>query len=130
LQWPQIESDLHLALAGRIPLHDLLGARAVEPDEAAATHVSIDNSASQFFNVVEIRAPDHVGLLYRIASALHAEKLDIQHARITTHPDGALDTFYVRDLDGQKLTAEACAQVAQTLTSRLRTSPIPFSDVP
>jgi len=120
LQWKQLEADLRAAVLGGIPLHDLLGSRPVEPEEEAATHVAIDNSASQFFSVVEVRAPDQVGLLYRIASALHAEQLDIHHARIATNPDGAVDVFYVRTLRGEKITAESVVPVAEALTTRLR----------
>jgi [protein-PII] uridylyltransferase len=120
LQWSQIEADLKLALQGGIPLQDLLGAREMQPEDAAAINVSVDNSASQFFNVVEVRAPDQVGLLYRIASALHAERLDIHHARIATYPEGALDVFYVRDLAGAKLAEPAAITTAAALTARLR----------
>jgi UTP:GlnB (protein PII) uridylyltransferase len=120
LQWPLIEADLDLALEGRIPLHDLLGSRVVSPEEAAATHVVVDNAASQFFSVIEVRAPDQVGLLYRIASALYDAELDIQHARIATHPDGALDVFYVRALDGSKLSESAASALSVALTARLR----------
>jgi [protein-PII] uridylyltransferase len=123
LQWPLIERDLHLALDGQIPLEDLLGSRPVPAQDAAAIHVAIDNEASQFFSVVEGRAPDQVGLLYRIASALYGEDLDIQHARIATHPDGALDVFYVRDLQTAKLTNENAERMAQSLTARLRGQP-------
>ncbi|HEX8968549.1 MAG TPA: ACT domain-containing protein, partial [Chloroflexota bacterium] len=70
LQWTQVERDLRSALTGGIPLRDLLGSRPVPPEEAAAVHVTVDNAASQFFSVVEVGAPDQVGLLYRIASAL------------------------------------------------------------
>jgi [protein-PII] uridylyltransferase len=83
-------------------------------------HVAIDNSASQFFSVVEVRALDQVGLLYRIGTALHAEALDIQHARITTHPEGAFDVFYVRDLQGAKLSDDVAQRVAASLAARLR----------
>jgi UTP:GlnB (protein PII) uridylyltransferase len=120
LQWPRLEADLRSALLGGIPLHDLLGSRAVAPDEALATHVTIDNTASQFFSVVEVRAPDQVGLLYRIASALHAENLDIHHARITTTAEGAFDVFYVRSLEGDKLAPDRCESLALAITSRLR----------
>jgi [protein-PII] uridylyltransferase len=120
LSWPRIEADLQLALQGGIPLEDLLGSRPIEPGDAAAIHVAIDNSASQFFSVVEVRAPDQVGLLYRIASSLRAEQLDIQHARIATHPEGAFDVFYVRDLNGRKLSESDAVQVAETLAARLR----------
>lgn len=120
LQWPLIERDLHLALDGQIPLEDLLGSRPVPAEDAAAIHVAIDNDASQFFSVVEVRARDQVGLLYRIASALHAEAVDIQHARIATHPDGAVDVFYVRDLNGAKLSDESARRIAESLKARLR----------
>jgi [protein-PII] uridylyltransferase len=120
LQWSQVEADLGSALQGRIPLHDLLGSRPMEPEDAAAIHVAIDSVASQFFNLVEVRAPDQVGLLYRIASALHAEGLDIHHARIATHAEGALDVFYVRDLSGDKLSELDAERVSAALTARLR----------
>jgi [protein-PII] uridylyltransferase len=70
--------------------------------------------------VVEVRAPDQVGLLYRIASALHAEQLDIHHARIATYPDGALDVFYVRTLDGEKLAETETPRLSAALLARLR----------
>jgi [protein-PII] uridylyltransferase len=120
LQWPRITTDLHSALQGDIPLDDLLGSRSMDAEDAAMIHVGIDNAASQFFNLVEVRAPDQVGLLYRIASAMHAEGLDIHHARIATHPEGALDVFYVRNLSGAKLSEPEASQVAESLTRRLR----------
>ena len=86
--WPEVAADVQAALEGRVPLRDLLGARRLEPEEAEAIHVSVDNAASQFFSVVEVRAPDQVGLLYRIARALHALGLDIHHAKIATLPGG------------------------------------------
>lgn len=122
LQWPQISTDLQAAINGRIPLEDLLGARAMAEHEAALVHVSVDNSASQFFSVVEVRAPDEVGLLFRMANALSAEQLDIHHARIATYPEGALDVFYVRNLSGEKLSDEDAPHVAAALTARLRGS--------
>jgi [protein-PII] uridylyltransferase len=119
-QWPDVGTDLRAALRGQIPVHDLLGPRHLEPGEAGAIHVAVDNAASQFFNVVEVRAPDQVGLLYRIATALHDLGLDIHHARIATHPEGALDVFYVRDLSGEKLSDDAADAAAARLTASLR----------
>ena len=119
-RWPDVNADVHAALQGKIPIHDLLGPRRLEPSEAEAIHVGVDNTASQFFSLVEVRAPDQVGLLYRITSALHDLGLDIHHARIATHPDGALDVFYVRDLQGEKLNETAAAHAAAAITARLR----------
>jgi [protein-PII] uridylyltransferase len=119
-RWPAIAQDVQSALEGRLPLADLLGARPMPAEEAQAIQVSVDNAASQFFSVVEVRAPDQVGLLYRIAHALHEHGLDIHQARIATHPEGALDVFYVWDLKGEKLPAPAAARAAKTLAARLR----------
>jgi [protein-PII] uridylyltransferase len=118
LDWGRVEADIGLAAMEKLPLRDLLGSRPA--DEAAQVSVSIDNTASQFFSVVEVRAPDQVGLLYRIASALHAEGLDIHHARIATHPEGALDVFYVRTLEGAKLPDADLEVLSAALTTRLR----------
>jgi [protein-PII] uridylyltransferase len=118
--WPRVASDLGTALAGRLPLADLLATSSpgTEPDPSAI-QVSVDNAASQFFSVVEVRAPDRVGLLYRIARTLHELGLDVHHAKIDTLPTGALDVFYVWDADGVKLDEAAAARVEHVLTARL-----------
>ena len=120
LDWSQIEGDLRAAIAGRIPLEDLLGSRPQATSDASAVQVLIDNAASQFFSVVEVRAPDEVGLLYRIANALHLQQLDIHHARIATHPEGALDVFYVRTFSGAKLSDTETIRIANEIAARLQ----------
>ena len=102
-----------------MPLEDLLGAPPAAADGGQQVSVRIDNAASQFFSLVEVRAPDQVGLLYRITSGLHALGLDIHHAKIATYADGALDVFYVRDLEGAKLDEQAAARVSRELSKRL-----------
>jgi len=119
-RWPAIAGDVRAVLDGRLPLADLLGARPLPPEAADEIDVTIDNLASQFFSVVEVRAPDQVGLLYRIARALHDLELDIHHAKIATYPEGALDVFYVRRASGDKLEPEAVASVTAAIASHLR----------
>lgn len=119
-RWLAIAQDVQSAMKGRLPLADLLGVRPLPAAEAEAIQVSVDNTASQLFSLVEVRAPDQVGLLYRIAHALHELGLDIHQARIDTHPEGALDVFYVRDLNGEKLAVPAAARAARDIAERLR----------
>jgi [protein-PII] uridylyltransferase len=69
--------------------------------------VTVDNSLSDTRTVVEVRAPDRVGLLYRITRALAREGLNIATAKIATDHDLALDTFYVTDAAGTKLDTRA-----------------------
>ncbi len=119
-RWSEVAADVQAALDGRLPLRDLLGARAMQPEDAEAVNVSVDNAASQFFSVVEVRAPDHVGLLYRITAALHELGADIHHAKIATLPEGALDVFYVWDLAGEKLDEPGACRIAHALAVRLK----------
>jgi [protein-PII] uridylyltransferase len=61
----------------------------------------VRNDASARYTVIEINAPDRVGLLYTITRALAAEGLDIHLARVTTQGEGAYDTFYVSEAGGK-----------------------------
>ncbi len=63
--------------------------------------VRIDNDASSNATVVEVRAPDSVGLLYRITKALAELGVDIRHAKIQTLGDGWSTRFYVRGAEGK-----------------------------
>ena len=65
--------------------------------------VRVDNSASDFFTVIEVHAADRIGLLYDITRALADLELDVHLAKIGTYGEDVVDAFYVRDLDGQKV---------------------------
>jgi [protein-PII] uridylyltransferase len=117
--WPRLEQDLRAALAGRLPLEALLAPGPMTSQTSGPVDVRVDNDASQVFSLVEVRAPDRVGLLYRIARALSELGLDIHHARVATYPDGALDVFYVWDLTGHKLGADQACQLSVELKRRL-----------
>jgi [protein-PII] uridylyltransferase len=118
--WPRLQADLRAALEGRLPLEDLLAAPSAPAEEDAAVSVSVDNAASEVFSVIDVRAEDRVGLLYRIARGLHDLGLDIHHARIATHAHLAQDVFYVWDLQGEKLNEPRASRAADDLAARLR----------
>jgi [protein-PII] uridylyltransferase len=66
--------------------------------------VTVDNEASADASVVEVRGPDALGVLYRIARALLDMQLDIRHAKVVTLGHEVVDSFYVVDRHAQKLT--------------------------
>uniref|UniRef100_UPI002615188C [protein-PII] uridylyltransferase n=1 Tax=uncultured Rhizobium sp. TaxID=155567 RepID=UPI002615188C len=72
----------------------------VQPD------VRISNSLSNKFTVIEVECLDRIGFLAEITAALADLSLDIHSARITTFGEKVIDTFYVMDLVGQKVTNE------------------------
>ncbi len=71
--------------------------------------VIIDNDAATSATVVEVRAPDAVGVLHKVTSAIAAQGLDISSARVTTLGNAVVDTFYVV-LAGGKLKGNEAAE--------------------
>ena len=76
------------------------------PGEGILAEVRFDNKFSEDCNIVEIIAEDNVGLLYFISETLAKFDLDIWLARITTEKGAAIDTFYVSEVEGGKMTSE------------------------
>jgi [protein-PII] uridylyltransferase len=70
--------------------------------------------------VIEVGAPDRIGLLYDITSALADLTLDVHLAKVATYTDRVIDAFYVRDALGRKVTDQAqVAEIESTVRARL-----------
>jgi [protein-PII] uridylyltransferase len=86
--------------------------RSVQPPyqgysgEPIQPEVRLDNEASENRTVIEVESEDRVGLLYRLSRAVTDLNLQIVAARICTEKGAAIDTFYVREHDGSKVTGE------------------------
>lgn len=70
------------------------------------TKVSVDQHSSRSSTLLDIQTADYPGLLYRIACAIADAGLNLISARIATEKGAALDTFYLTNMDGQKITSE------------------------
>ncbi len=110
--WAAVEVDLRRALAGRLSLEARLAERSrayagrarMPSATPARTHVVVDNDASATATVVEVRAPDRIGTLYRITRGLSDLELDIRHAKVSTLGHEVVDAFYVVDAEGAKVS--------------------------
>jgi [protein-PII] uridylyltransferase len=110
--WKKVERDLQAALDGTLPLVERLAeqdrtyARGRRPASArpAVRQVTIDNATSERASIIEVRTPDRVGLLQRIAATLVASGLDVVSALADTLGHEVVDTFYVRETNGEKLS--------------------------
>ena len=71
--------------------------------ERIPTQIRLDNEASDTRTLIEIETEDRLGLLYTISQTLAELALDISAARIVTERGAAIDSFYVRELDGSKV---------------------------
>ena len=61
------------------------------------TRIAIDNGAHPTYTLIDIQAPDRLGLLYDILSCLDREGVSIALSRINTQDGAAIDTLYVVD---------------------------------
>jgi [protein-PII] uridylyltransferase len=101
-----VAGDLRRMLLGRLDVADRLErrARAVPPHAAVpAPKVTLVDGASETATVVEVRAHDAPGLLWRVGRSLGECGLDVRAARVETLGAEVVDVFYVTDEDGQPL---------------------------
>jgi [protein-PII] uridylyltransferase len=82
--------------------------------------VAVQNDASDFATVIEVGAPDRLGLLYDLTRTLADEGVDVHLAKVATYDGRVIDAFYVRDGLGRKLEDTAtAARLDAALRSRL-----------
>ena len=73
-------------------------------------------AASQTATVLEVRAHDRPGLLYRLGRGLALMGLSIRAARVSTLGAEAVDVFYVVDGSGRRLDDASVREVTRLLT--------------
>jgi [protein-PII] uridylyltransferase len=71
--------------------------RRLAPGIEFPTRISIDNKTHPTYTLIEIQAPDRIGLLYDVLSCLDRENILIPLSRINTQAGAAIDTLYVVD---------------------------------
>jgi [protein-PII] uridylyltransferase len=67
----------------------------------------------QQFTIIDVYAPDTIGLLYRITETISRLGLTISFAKIATRVDGIVDSFYLLDTSGKKLDDPAQRDAAK-----------------
>jgi [protein-PII] uridylyltransferase len=108
--WDRVRRAVSYALTGKLSLEYRLEQKRSSPLAAPSRapksrrKVRVDNEQSDFFSLVEVAAPDRLGLLHDLALILCAHGLRIHLARIATSVGRIHDVFYVRDPEGRKLT--------------------------
>jgi len=110
--WARVTADVERALGGRLSLEARLaersrayaGRRRAATARPAEPRVLFDDEASVAATVVEVRAPDGIGVLYRITRALADCDLDVRRAKVSTMGHEVVDAFYVTDASGAKVT--------------------------
>ncbi|MFF4368837.1 [protein-PII] uridylyltransferase [Streptomyces sp. NPDC001594] len=123
-QAARLRTDLVRALDGSLDVPAKLAAReAAYPRRRGVVppppRVTVVPDVSPLATVLEVRAPDAVGLLHRIGRALESAGVRVRSAHVSTLGANAVDTVYVSDPDGKPLPPAAAAAVATRIQSAL-----------
>jgi [protein-PII] uridylyltransferase len=129
---PEILADgVRAALEGTLPLAERLRQREADYRQngvrSAPPRISWHNGevSGAATGIVEVRAGDRAGLLYRLTAAITGEGLDVTSARIETLGADAVDSFYVANPSGTPVDAEQRRRVDEALAAATRGTSAP-----
>ncbi|MBN9578600.1 MAG: bifunctional uridylyltransferase/uridylyl-removing protein, partial [Alphaproteobacteria bacterium] len=120
----RLRDTITKTLSGRLYPRKSLAKRAQGGGRITAFRVSprvnFDNDASATATVIEVEGRDRPGLLYDITRAIFDSGLSISSSIVATYGERAIDTFYVRDGFGHKIShPERLASVEKRILSAL-----------
>jgi [protein-PII] uridylyltransferase len=128
-KWNRTATNLGAALSGELDLAAALKkkVRAYRNGKAGLDkkphQVTVDNTSSSFFTIIEVFTYDFPGLLFSVTDALYRRDLNIWVAKIATKADQVVDVFYVRDVNGQKVDLpDQVANIKMAIMERLRST--------
>ncbi|MFI1152841.1 [protein-PII] uridylyltransferase [Streptomyces sp. NPDC020817] len=120
----RLRTDLIRALDGSLDVRAKLADReAAYPRRRGVVppppRVTVVPEVSSLATVLEVRAPDAVGLLHRIGRALESSGVRVRSAHVSTLGANAVDSLYVVDPDGKPLPPPAATALAAALEAAL-----------
>jgi [protein-PII] uridylyltransferase len=71
------------------------------------------------YTIIDVFSPDRLGFLYRVTSKMNELGLMIYFAKISTKGDDIVDSFYVLDRDGKKISQNGYDLIRAELTGTI-----------
>ncbi len=135
IDWAKVSESVGDALNGRLALAARIDEQirtysprttTMAPQPVVETRVTIDNESSSAATIVEVASANGIGLLYYVTRALSQLDLNIATAKVQTLGDDVVDSFYLRDRNGEKVTDEAyLAEIQRALDHALLVAFLP-----
>ncbi|MEU5365302.1 [protein-PII] uridylyltransferase [Streptomyces sp. NPDC005925] len=124
-QAARLRADLARALDGSLDIAGRLAERdAAHPRRRGVVppppRVTVHPAASRHATVIEVRAQDVPGLLFRIGRALEDAGVRVRSAHVSTRGSNAVDAFYTTGGEGDPLPPGEATAVARRLEETLR----------
>jgi [protein-PII] uridylyltransferase len=122
-RWRAFRTTLRRTIEGSISLeHRVDEKRRHYPGPKLSTPVTVreDNEASEYSTVIEVGAPDRIGLLFDVTRTFAELHLDVHLAKVATFDGRVVDAFYLRDALGRKVAdPDRLAEIEGSLRDRL-----------
>lgn len=119
----QLSDDIRRAVEGNYDVAEKLRKRDADyhrtPRSGYPEPLVVVANHSGASTVVEVRAHDQAGLLYRLATAVAAADATIIGAKVSTLGSDAVDVFFVTDANGQRLGDQRAAALRVTVLAAL-----------
>ncbi len=139
IDWDLVCRSVEDALHGRIALAARIDERirtyavvrpADAPQRIVETKTTIDNTSSSSATVLEVASRSSIGLLYYVTRALSQLDLDIASAKVQTLGGDVVDSFYLRDRQGNKIEdTDQLAEIDLAIRHALRLSLSPLGSI-
>jgi len=117
---------LHRTVADEVSVQTLIRGKEESPlfrrtTPRFAPSLYFEDEHSERYTIMEIIAPDAIGLLYRISTEIAALACDIDFAIISTEGDKAVDVFYLSH-QGGKLSEESKSNLTERIKKAIEQS--------
>ncbi|MEM8554124.1 MAG: [protein-PII] uridylyltransferase [Pseudomonadota bacterium] len=104
----RLQTMIHKTLSGQVVARDAMKSRdKIKKREAkfkVPTTITFDNEGSEIYTLIEVDTRDRPGLLFDLSRTMAASSVYISSATIATYGAQVVDTFYVKDMFGLKIT--------------------------
>ncbi len=81
--------------------------------------IKIEFEKHEKYTILDVFSPDRLGFLYRVTSKMNELGLMIYFAKISTKGDDIVDSFYVLDRDGKKISTNGYELIRSELTETI-----------
>jgi [protein-PII] uridylyltransferase len=81
--------------------------------------IKISFEEHEKYTIVDVFSPDRLGFLYRVTAKMNELGLMIYFAKISTKGDDIVDSFYVLDQDGKRISQNGYELIRTELTETI-----------
>jgi [protein-PII] uridylyltransferase len=99
----EVQDTLRQILGGATSVDQLLERKKKPRKDQSIYGVRIDDTASDRYSLIEVRAPDETGVTYRLSRAMSRLGWNIVSARVSVWGSRVRAAFYIKDIEGRKI---------------------------